>query len=130
MSGKPLIVYSHQNPRFEILMKSLNPSVSREFEVKFLAEEESIESYLQAMSLFLFDIGMNKKVRRSEIENNEIRKSLKKIPVLIMGDGRDKEQLTLGKKLRALAILNPPDEAESMKMLWVLIKRILKKERE
>lgn len=130
MSGKPIVVYSNPNPRFEILMKSLDPSIKRDFELIYLAEEESIESLLPEMSLFLFDMGINKEARLAEIENKLIRKSLKKIPVLIIGDGKDKEQLTLGKKLRALAILNPPDEPESMKMLWVLIRRILKKETE
>ena len=126
MSGKPLIVYSHPNPRFEILMKSLPAAMIREFELKFLAEEESLESVLQDMSLFLFDMDSDKELRLAEIEIKAIRKRLKKIPVLILGDGKDKDQLTIGKKLRALAILNPPDEAESMKMLWVLIKKILK----
>ncbi|MEL6256583.1 MAG: hypothetical protein AAFR87_31565, partial [Bacteroidota bacterium] len=104
-------------------------SIVGDFEFKFLAEEDSIESVLSEMSLFLFDMGINKASRLKEIENKAIRKALKKIPVLIIGDGKDKEQLNLGKKLRALAILNPPDEAESMKMLWVLINRILKEEK-
>ncbi len=130
MSGKPIVVYSNPNPRFEILMKSLDPLIKRDFELIYLAEEESIESLLPEMALFLFDMGINKEARLAEIENKLIRKSLKKIPVLIIGDGKDKEQLTLGKKLRALAILNPPDEPESMKMLWLLIRRILKKETE
>ena len=107
-------------------MKSLPAAMIREFELKFLAEEESIESVLQDMSLFLFDMDSDKELRLAEIEIKAIRKRLKKIPVLILGDGKDKDQLTIGKKLRALAILNPPDEAESMKMLWVLIKKILK----
>lgn len=129
MSGKPLVIYSNPNPRFEILMNSLDLSIVGDFEFKFLAEEDSIESVLSEMSLFLFDMGINKASRLKEIENKAIRKALKKIPVLIIGDGKDKEQLNLGKKLRALAILNPPDEAESMKMLWVLINRILKEEK-
>lgn len=128
MSGKPLIVYSHKNPRFEVLMKSLPAAMISEFELKFLSEGESIESVLQDMALFLFDMEERKELRLAEIENKAIRKKLKKIPVLILGDGKDKAQLTLGKKLRALAILNPPDEPESMKMLWVLIGRILKTE--
>ena len=128
MSVKPLIVYSHPNPRFEVLMKSLPAAMISEFELKFLSEGESIESVLQDMALFLFDMEERKELRLAEIENKAIRKKLKKIPVLILGDGKDKAQLTLGKKLRALAILNPPDEPESMKMLWILIGRILKKE--
>ncbi|MEM8892272.1 MAG: hypothetical protein AAGD28_30110 [Bacteroidota bacterium] len=112
------------------MMKSLDPSMIRDIEVKFLAEGESIESVLKDMSLFLFDMEVNKEEKLAEIENKAIRKSLKKIPVLIIGDGKDKAQLSIGKKLRALAILNPPDEIESMKMLWVLIKKILKKEKE
>ncbi|MDW3652368.1 MAG: hypothetical protein R8P61_35150 [Bacteroidia bacterium] len=130
MSGKPIVVYSNPNPRFEILMKSLDPLIKRDFELIYLAEEESIESLLPEMALFLFDMGINKEARLAEIENKLIRKTLKKIPVLIIGNGKDKEQLTIGKKLRALAILNPPDEPESMKMLWLLIRRILKKETE
>ena len=109
-------------------MKSLPAAMISEFELKFLSEGESIESVLQDMALFLFDMEERKELRLAEIENKAIRKKLKKIPVLILGNGKDKAQLTLGKKLRALAILNPPDEPESMKMLWVLIGRILKKE--
>lgn len=109
-------------------MKSLPAAMIKKFELKFLTEEESIESVLQDMALFLFDMEVSKELRLTEIENKVIRKRLKKIPVLIIGDGKDKIQLTLGKKLRALAILNPPDELESMKILWGLIGKILSEE--